>query len=468
MSLEKLKDFRNSDIKPALADLSKESTSPDKIKTILKTLWNGAAENRDFGGAILASEAIETLVNLYNSERGNKFKGQIVSILVMLVPDGRETDVCLSDITVTALSGIFLKSDLDVFLQCLSGIKIMSSSCFSSSSLPSPSVPDAIHFLSVMSSALILEKASILLSSTTYKDTVKQEVLGDIVELVESGAMNEAAEFAGWRELQPQPQGKSTGGGGGGGGVSNNGGGDASVATIPVVRFTEAFEAFANVIKKISLDKKKLFLSAGAERIYNSIQEKKFFPSSASPITLSLKENLPLRFLNKLNPSHVINEGHRLYWKSCNGYNSFYVEPEIVEGIYKIALEGNNYDGWIEFGLSEAKALNKALSNPLCYCEGVCHIRPSYIYCGAKSYNVNSFSNSGKVTLTMELDANKHVLYFSPNETQIPYCVINVPKSVYFVVCACNSNSAIELKSFARLPVPSISSSMKCTEYAWQ
>lgn len=65
-------------------------------------------------------------------------------------------------------------------------------------------------------------------------------MLGTLLQLVNTGGLNEAVGFAGWQQSH------SGGGGGDGSGSS----------TVPISRFSKAFEAFTQVVKGISLEKK--------------------------------------------------------------------------------------------------------------------------------------------------------------------------------------------------------------------
>lgn len=265
--------------------------------------------------------------------------------------------------------------------------------------------------------------------------------------------MNEAAEFVGWRNSRG-------GGGGGGGGGSCNG--DIIPATL---RFTKAFEAFSAAIKEISSSQKKSVLSSATRDTYQSIQQNSFFPTFV--LLTNVCVDLPLRFLANSAASHVTNLGSKLLWNSqC--YASFFVDPEISNGLYKMIIESDGqYNGNCHvLGLAVKNLIStKAKSN--FDDAGGCFICDDRIGCGGSTLVSNKFYQNGKVTLGLELDADKHVAYFFVNDKQVPCCVTNVP-AVYFGVTGYYSGLAIELKSFTKLSAPSVSSSLSCTQYGWK
>lgn len=470
-----LSNFKPSDSRKLLTELGDESTTPDRIKSILKIFNNFISDNTDIALELLGCRIVENLIELYDSAKGRTFRGQIASILSLLSFEGNENvEKNISDITLTALSNIFLRSDSSVFLQCLTGMRSIttnttpsSSSAPFSSSTPSSSAPPTPprNYLSVSSSAVVLERAAALLSSSAVKERVKVDLMDELLQLVDAGVMNEAAEFAEWRSSGER------GGGGGGGGEAKK-----DDSSIPAARFVKAFEAFALVIKGISLVDKKSVLRSAAEVMYKSIQEKKFFPTL---VTVSLVKpepekktnaNFPLKFLPNPSASFVTNSGSKLTWNG-QGHKSFFVEPDITRDIYKVVFECNgvSFGGNGPFlGLAASNRLDAIASSHL-FVNGACMIWNSYISINGKNIvNHNFFPSSGKATIGLELDADKHVLYFFVNNTQIPYTVTKVASSVHFGVSDYTTGNSIEIKSLAKLTTPSINAYMACNQIGWE
>lgn len=300
------------------------------------------------------------------------------------------------------------------------------------------------------------------------------EVLDTLLQLVEAGVLNEAVEFVGWRQAQGQiaPSGRVGGSGEG------KGRGENTIGSS--LRFSKAFETFANVIKEISLTKKRGVLNFAAERVYLSIQENKFFPTFASFTSMQAEPEKPkntdlaMKFLpNSVSGGNVTNSGNKLVW-NANVYYVFFVDPEISEGHYKITIAFNKNSGssvWFTFGLA-IKGLMGTLAGThlVSQSSGSCCLHSNgYIYCGNKNVvNTGCFSQPNEANLGLELNADKHVLYFFVNGMQIPHCVVNVPPSVYFGFGGCSQNTSAELKSFTKLAAPSVDPSQTCTQYSWK
>lgn len=466
--------LRSSDIPKLLKELN-ESSSPERIKAILKTFLICSSENKDVAVELLEVGAVEALIGLFNSEKGKAYQGQIACIFLLLSFErsGNEKNYVLEG-TMMALSNIFSKSNTNVFLQCLSGIRdiaIISADNNLSFSLSSSSSSPSSYtscFLSVSSSAVLFENASLLLSSQETRDRTKLDILDTLLQLVNTGVMSEAAEYVVWRQTKSRSVSQSQGG------KSSYGGS----AEISVMRFSKAFEDFAEVIKGISLAKNRTALGCTAKEVYGFIQEKCFFPTQISP---SLKSsslenqepiNFSLKFLANSVASYVTNSGNKLHWNS-GSRATFFVDPEMNDGLYRISVvfERNSSTSAAGIGLSVKENFSKLASMYLRYISsGTCCMIYSGVYCGDSCVSGDNslFLSTGKVVLGLELDANKHVLYFFVDEKQIPYCVVNVPPSVYFGVSAECTNFNIELKSLAKLTVLSINPNLSCAQYNWK
>lgn len=458
-----MSDLTNSDIKMCLKELGDESTSPDRINTDLnKLLIALSLGNKDFGPNLFDNGIVVVLVNLFNGEKGKSFRAQITNIIVSLslLEDNSEKNNFL-DVILTALANISSKSSLNVLLECISGIKDIatysdaSSSSPSSSSSSHPSPP--AHFLSLASAALVFEKVTAVLSSSVVRDGEKQQVLDTLFDVVDAGVMNEAVEFVGWRSTLVPPAGKKE--------EKQKGDGEGSEddLTISVSRFSNAFSAFADVVKGISQTKKRSSLAIVTEKISVYIQENRFFP------TFTLLHPKSTFLANSV--STVVNLGDKLVWTG-DSYNVFFVNPEINEGIYKIVVNGqqnNSSQLWMCLGLA-LKSLLPTLATTYFHAlgSGTCCLHPEGVFIGkTQPCTVKNFPRTGKVTLGLELDANRHILHFFVNNAQVPYCVTNVPPSVHFGVGSYNLGGSFELKSFVRLFTPSVNPSLTCTQYTW-
>lgn len=464
-------DLKTGDIKRLLKELEEESCSSDKIGSILDSFLVFSSKNKDFANEILANKGVEVLVRIHNNEKRKAFRNQIVNIFVSLSFEGNGSN----EIAIVALSNINTKSDPNVLLQCMAGMKDIlrppSNSASSPASLP-------LLSLSITSCTAVLENTITLLasSSSAVGERDKQDVLGSLLGLVDAGVMNEAAEFAVWRQSQPSEaaEEESEAGGGGGSGkgmVRKDGGGESSIAA---VRFTKTFAAFADILKVISLNKPRSILTFAAERMYLTIQQNKFFPTFVT-LTSEKQEavNLPLRFLANTAVSHVTVSGSKLSPKS-DGNATFFVDPEINKGLYKIVIEcqGNpsHTNFYILFGLA-VKSLLGSLANKNLegQASGTCSLYQSSIYCGNTAVVSQDFYNKkSNVTLGLELDADKHVLYFFLNDVQLPHSITNIPPSVHFGVTMYRPPDIVELKSFTKLVKPTINPSLICTQYGWK
>lgn len=416
--------------------------------------------------------------------------------MLLLSASEKNNENTVISIITTSLSNLFSNTNTDVFLQCLSGVRdvttsstgdaecpspsasVSSSTSLSSSSSSLPSCP-MTHSLSVTSSAALLEKAAEVVFSTSVGDRDKQDVLDTLLDVVDAGVMNEAAEFVAWRKTQPeaaQSNADSCGSGGAGGRGGNgkkNGkeddGIDAS-SLIPADQFIRAFENFTESVKILSQAKKRRVLAGGAAEIYARIQEKKFFPTFVAIGGSKEPEKLPLNFINNSSFNHVTNSKGRLYWNSPQ-WATFFVDQEMNEGLYNVSMEVNGQTGGGEgIGLAIKTLLNSFSGSYLATMNGTCCLQYGHLYCGTTSVTSSSFcmSGNGKVTLGLELNANKHILYFFVNGAQIPHCVINVPTSVYFGYTGYYAGLSVELKSLTKLTAPSIDPSTTCTSYAWR
>lgn len=436
-----LKNFKEGDVKQLILDLSKNSS--EEIKSSLERIYIASSRNEDMANEIIEKGGVETLINLYNSAQGKTFRGQITSILVLFSCRGKENVYNSADIALIALSNIS-KSDLNTFLQCISGIRAMAvfstPSPASGESSPPPLTP--AHFLTVSTAALLLENASSLLSSPTHNDTAKQNVLSALMELVESGAMNEAAEFVGWRQSQGE--------GGAGGGKEKEG-------KIPAIRFSEAFEAFGEVMKKIATDKRKFLLSAGAKQVCQSIKEKNFFPT----FDLSLSEQQAPSLKARTEMPACINYGNSSPRNgkvmTLNGGSVYFCTSYSV-GIFKINLKINLYGNTLYVGF-----FPQTRFDGLCMCS---HIHPGsssgFSFCSNGNLYFNGTNKSGNSVFTssntfisIELNFAERTAHLFINNTQQPSYFARIHPLVFPSLLG-SSNTQVEFVSEERLPVPTV------------
>lgn len=177
--------------------------------------------------------------------------------------------------------------------------------------------------------------------------------------------------------------------------------------------------------------------------------------------------DLPLQFLPNPNASNVIVSGSRLVWIS-DGRRSFFADPPMGEGIYNMSLECIGGWNWLEFGLVLKELINN-LSCAYLNVSGACSLYRDRLFCGVdKVAEKEFFCGSGKLVMSLELDANQHVLYFFVNSKQIPYLITDVPPHVHFAVSNYYRGVSVELKSLSRLAAPSVNASLVCTSFKWR
>lgn len=441
-------DFKRSEIEKNLNELRKES-SPQKIRSILSKLMFFSSENKDIAREILESGSVEVLVELYNSTKGKSVRGQISCIFLLLSFEANgNDDNSISNVTITALSNIFSKSDLNVFLQSMIGIKDIATLSLTASSSASQSPPT--HFLSVASCVVILEKTTELLSSPTLKERAKLDVLDILLQLVGAGVMNEAVEFVAWRQSQKDPPTPSEG---------------KVVESVEMsARFIKAFEAFSSVIKDISLVQKMGAFYSTGKQIYHSILEKSFFPTF---VQLGFAGKLPMQFVtDSSNKNCVTIVGTKITWNNTGEFWGI-MDEEIKEGIYSLVVEGNGNLGYFGIGLAAKSRLGDHHGCYLMQKPDTCCVQHDGIFIGTKNCYSNSFYSSGKITLALEYNGDAHTAYFFVNGAQIQHSVANVPASVYATFCGTCQGLTAEVKSFERLSTPTISKGLQCATYSW-
>lgn len=211
------------------------------------------------------------------------------------------------------------------------------------------------------------------------------------------------------------------------------------------------------------------------EDFTRDVRNDSFFVILPSTVESNKSENqktpieLALMFLPNPAAPHISNSGNKLHWNSSpGGHNTFFVEPEMVKGVYNITVEAKGSS--LCFGL----AIKKLLGPLACSClhsqkSGTCCIHYCSICCGnTVAVNQSFFSSDDKVFLGLELNIDKRTLYFFVNNAQIPYCIVNVPASVHFGVAGWNQGLSVELKSLSKLTVSSINPSLSCAQYKWK
>lgn len=188
-----------------------------------------------------------------------------------------------------------------------------------------------------------------------------------------------------------------------------------------------------------------------------------FSPPSSSYVSSLSKlkgkvSNLSLRFVSNvlIGPAFVKNTGSRLKWNS-SGAATFFVDPEIVSGIYKIAVEikGDEFIG-LYFGLAATSLMSQLTDSWLGSVSGSCGVNFNGIRSGGDWIVWEEvFPSEGTVNVALELDANDpHRLSLFVEGKQIPHCVGNVPERVHFGISGRYSPLSVELKYFARLITP--------------
>lgn len=158
-------------------------------------------------------------------------------------------------------------------------------------------------------------------------------------------------------------------------------------------------------------------------------------------------------------------------WSTAAAYKTFFIKQELGKGIFKATIEANgNFDGGFMFGVVHKSLLNSFFNTYLCSVAiNTCSLFHNCIYCGNWGAQTGTFfPSSGEVTLSLELDGNKHILFFFVNKKQLPHSVTNVPPLVYFGVSGYQQFLNIKLKSVVRLASPSIKRSLSCSKIAWR
>lgn len=152
------------------------------------------------------------------------------------------------------------------------------------------------------------------------------------------------------------------------------------------------------------------------------------------------------------------------------GQITHFIGSEMTDGLHQMTVETCGYS--IKFGLA-LKSLLPTVATSIIYnlSSGTCCICYHGIYCGNEEKIKGSFFHcSNKTTITLEIDANSHILYFFVNGEQVPHCIVSVPSSVLFAVCAnlFTENSSVYVTSVRKLVASTIVKSLSCSKHSWK
>lgn len=189
--------------------------------------------------------------------------------------------------------------------------------------------------------------------------------------------------------------------------------------------------------------------------------------SSTAASIPNLCQNFPVVFLPRGNCAAVTNTGSKLFW-SGDLWNTFYVDPAIAEGIYSFSIDCVLKGIKHEFGVCEKGSLNLKLNEQSLMGAGACCTYNGKMYVGKTILPFQCLVWKRRVTLTLELNADRHTLYYVVNGVQAPFVVSNVPSQVHFAVSGGDVGFTIELNSIRKLTSPSINVALASTILSWK
>lgn len=196
--------------------------------------------------------------------------------------------------------------------------------------------------------------------------------------------------------------------------------------------------------------------------------------SSSPPVALkagastsrSLPSSPPLcRTLPKIPPEGVAIVGLKFTFL-YNKWYTFLIDKKIKEGIWKGEFETSGTDSG-HFGLARPFAVHRLTSREcrLGAISGTCMFQHNSICCdGYLLRHVDLFPNTGKNTVTLELDANTMTLYIFVNGKQRPYCFVGEFCASVYMGFTGRYGGVIEVRSFQQLSSPTISPTLKCLQ----
>lgn len=151
---------------------------------------------------------------------------------------------------------------------------------------------------------------------------------------------------------------------------------------------------------------------------------------------------------------------------------TFFIDKEISKGIWMGEFEasGTNYGNGHLFGLACKNAIPELKDKYLGYNFGSCSFAYDHAYVGTRYLGISKlFPPRGKNTITLELNANTQpkTLHVFVNGVQKPYCITNVPGSVYMGFTGCKG-TIVEARGLRRLVTSLVDPSLNTEACPWQ
>lgn len=465
-NVESLESITSKNLGQYLGVLSNPSTPPEKLKQRLKLLWNFVEANEDTLQEMLTQDGLKILINLFKTTKSVDLKVRIGSIIMLLSFNSHNSNEdSLSNITIVSLTNLLSSSDFNVFLQSFHGMnELVLSNTPKSSSSPSTSSSSSFssssgilsHSLTPLAATLLLERITALLApSSSLEENQKLLVLNMFFKLVSAGALNEAVMFSQWSDSVKKDIDSKT----------------------QSSRFLVVYGEFAKVIKELN-NGEMTVLNFTAKEVDNLISNGKFFPTQKSfslfsGASSSPSSSAPSSFTILANPSASGIEivGKKFNFSSSSGRYSFFIDKAISSGVWKGEFEVDDSGGYTPyFGLASSSVISQLNSTYIGSAANSSMFHQSGLHGGGVALASGTiYASSAKFTLAMELnaDANPKTLYVFVDGVQKPFCIRNVPSSVYMGFSGCGK-TVVEVKSFERLSAPTVSASVTCQQAEWK
>lgn len=169
----------------------------------------------------------------------------------------------------------------------------------------------------------------------------------------------------------------------------------------------------------------------------------------------------------------VVGRGAYLEFTKDN-YYSYFVNKKIVEGIYRIEIEGtlaNIAEGEFAIGLSSKQVLPNIFDSHIKKFKSSCCLESSLdstvLYTGTIANDYLTIPIQATTTFVMEVNiAGGGMLYFYVDEEQLGIQVVNVPRGVYFGMSG-RVGSQYEVRSLRRIASPTVDPKLAYEVYEW-
>lgn len=162
--------------------------------------------------------------------------------------------------------------------------------------------------------------------------------------------------------------------------------------------------------------------------------------------------------------------GRTLVWHGGNyDYITHSFGVEMTDGVYCMAVEVEGLS--IGCGLAVKSLLPSLTTSDLRdQPSGTCCFSYAGIYCGNEVQIIDRFfSFQRKTTVELMFDASNHMLCFFVSAMFQPYCIVNIPPSVFFLVTGSYEGHTAHVESVKRL-AKSMISSAPCfiSKFSWK